>query len=220
GYWPDGSVSYVSRIYSSNIALPGYDVGSSGIADSLPSLYDYNAKLTLLETSARAEKFVLSLLNDDYSLPVGLAYQSNRLTGKSLGTAGLALQQLRLYEKFGTSRHIELAINIFNHLYGLFKINNNVLPLDETDNLFGFSFNLEDGIAGIGDILLYYESVIAGTGGDKYEQIYSEVDPNLSLPEDTKEKSSSSKSTFPSFYINFLLIVSIQIIMIKRLKQK
>ncbi|MHA2033429.1 MAG: lanthionine synthetase LanC family protein, partial [Candidatus Kariarchaeaceae archaeon] len=66
GYWPDGSVSYVSRIYSSNIALTGYDVGSSGIADSLTSLYDYDAKLTLLETSARAEKFVLSLLNDDY----------------------------------------------------------------------------------------------------------------------------------------------------------
>lgn len=219
GYWPDGSVSYVSRIYTSNIALSGYDVGSIGIALSLLDLYDYNDNLELLKASARAEKFVLALLNDDYSLPVGLAYQENKLTGKNLGTAGLALHQLELYEKYGLTRHKDLAINILNHLHNLFKTNNG-LPLDESDNSFGFSFNLEDGIAGIGNILLYHESVTPGNFGVEYEEAYGDVIPNLSLSDTTNENSNSSKTILQPILSNLIIIVSVKIFIIKRHKKK
>ncbi|OLS28202.1 MAG: hypothetical protein HeimC2_08570 [Candidatus Heimdallarchaeota archaeon LC_2] len=224
GYWPDGSVSYVSRIYTSNIALTGYDVGSSGIAVSLLDLYDTMdseqiSQNQILEASARAEKFVLALLNDDYSLPVGLAYQMNKITGKSLGSAGLALHQLELYERYGTPRHMDLAINIFSHLHDLFKSNTG-LPLDESDIVYGYSFNLEDGIAGIGNILLYLESVSPKNSGYEYEEIYTNMVPNLSLPETTNENSNSSKTTFNPILYNFIIIFTMIIITVKRLKYK
>lgn len=219
GYWPDGSVSYVSRIYTSNIALTGYDVGSIGIADSLLKLNDYSPDSDLIKAAARAEKFVLSLLDADFSLPVGLAYQSNKITGKSLGTAGLALHQLQLFERYGIDRHEELAINILEHLYNLFTPNLGI-PLDETDDTFGFSFNLEDGIAGIGDILLYLETAISGVGGDEYEKVYLNERPNLSLPDVNSTESTTDKSSFYPIFLNILIIYTYQYVSKKSVKHK
>ncbi|MCE7734920.1 MAG: hypothetical protein GPJ54_08595 [Candidatus Heimdallarchaeota archaeon] len=219
GYWPDGSVSYVSRIHTTNIALTGYDVGSSGIAHSLLGLTEFNNNQELLNASARAEKFVISLINDDFSLPVGLTYQTNKLTGKSLGTAGLALLQLQMYEKFGTERHLDLAINILNHLYSLFESNQKI-PLDEADLSFGYSYNLEDGIAGIGEILLFLENVNPGLGGQNYEELYSTAVPNLSLIQASSDESTSSKSAFSLIYTNLLIMFMIRIYSLKLSKYK
>lgn len=215
GYWLDGTVSYLSRIYDGNDALTGYYVGSSGIASSLNRIFDKTNEIQFLNASARAEKFVVQLLNEDFQLPIGLTYDSNHFTGVSMGSAGLAKLELQLYKLYGTSRHYEIAGNILFHLHQIMK-SEGLIPVDESLEQLGYAFNLHDGLAGIGNVVLEYSQIITDIQVDDYEILFQDAKPNSEFSVNSTKNSTSADSKIFEFYF---IVILFSIIFKRKIKR-
>lgn len=180
GYFPQGSVSYITRLYSDNTGLTGYYVGSSGIADIFLKLYDESNNHEFLKSAARVEKFIENFIENN-SVSLGIDLDVSQFTGLTKGSSGVAYYYLSLYERYGNDRHISTAKGILDHLSEILQ--DGLIPIDENDHLdtLGFSFNIDEGLAGIGKIMLIAGNIQSNNLIDNYEEYYKVAVPNLTL---------------------------------------
>lgn len=179
GFWKDGSVSYITKLYSDNTGLTGYFVGSTGIAKVMLDLYDLTDDKRYLESAVRVEKFVENYLHVD-RVALGINLEASQFTGLSKGSAGVALYYLLLFERYQINRHEINGINILDHLVSL--LDSGLIAVDEKEspNILGYSFNLDEGLAGIGEVLLRAGQLVDKGYADEYGEIYKTVFANFS----------------------------------------
>lgn len=172
GKWKKNTVSYISNHYGSNDYFTGFLTGSSGIAHTLFRLYDFTLNEELLAAAARAENYVNSLVEEEGSV---LADEKldRRYTGYSMGSIGVIKYFLTLYNRYGGLGYINSIHRMFNHLHELWD-EYGLIPIDESALEYGFSYNIDDGIAGLILILDEYQNLNVTLVDDNYNSILSE----------------------------------------------
>lgn len=221
GYWNYGSVAYITTLYAGNDGLIGYYSGNSGIALQLLRIYNITKDPKLLKSSARAELFIEKLILESGATSIGKDYQYVHRTGLGTGAAGVANYYLDLYEKFGLERHLKTSEKILTHLYGIFQ-NYGLIPVNENNLDWGYSFNIDTGLAGIGKVLLHYIEILENIEhyqnlndetGDEYDNLYSSLVVPTSIFSNS-ETGNITKSddveniNFPGNNIIFVLLLS------------
>lgn len=208
GAFEHSSLHYITQIYSVNEYFIGYLAGSSGVAESLFKLYDITEEQTLLQTCANIELFVNSLNYENGSTSIGKElYTSFMYTGLDLGSTGLILYYSHLYERYGEERYLNRIQNLVNHLHELWIKYDGHIPVDENRAvLYGYSYNIEKGLAGV---LIALENIKHLEFGnlyitDNYRSLFSQA-----------SSEASSKLSFSGFY----LFVFVNIVIIKRKKK-
>jgi hypothetical protein len=170
GYWFNGSVDYITGLVHSN-ALTGYYVGSSGIAIKLLGLYDQTSNETYLSSAARAEKFIEYTSENTGLVDLGLDNDDSHYLGLSKGSAGIAQYYIDLYNRDGEQRYLDNIELILERIYSEFD--NDATIIDVSDTSMGYSFNMDEGLAGIGMMLLNLLNAVPGSLNDNYQDLYS-----------------------------------------------
>lgn len=204
GFWKDGSVSYITKLYSDNTGLTGYFVGSTGIAKVMFDLYDLSNDKKYLESAVGVEKFVGNYLHVD-RVDLGINLEASQFTGLSKGSAGVALYYLELFERYQIGRHELNGKNILNHLVSLLDVGLIAVDEKESPNILGFSFNLDEGLAGIGEVLIKAGQLENKGLLNNYEEIYKTATANftpLTEPQDD------------SIYLNLIYLSTIILIIL------
>ncbi len=207
GYFPQGSVSYITILYSDNTGLTGYYVGSSGIADIFLKLYDESNNQEFLKSAARIEKFIENFTENN-TVSLGIDFEMSKFTGLTKGSSGVAYYYLSLYMRYGNDRHKSTAKGILDHLSE--NLEDGLLPIDENDHLntLGFSFNIDEGLAGIGKIFLIAGNLQFKHLTDNYEDYYEVAVPNLAL--------NQTSNTETSNYILSPIVLIVAITLVKK----
>ncbi len=175
GYWFNGSVDYITGLEHSN-ALTGYYVGSSGIAIKLLDLYDQTSNETYLSSAARAEKFIEYTSDPTGLIDLGLGHNDSHYLGLSKGSAGIAQYYIDLYNRDGEQRYLDNIERILENIYTEFD--DDAIMIDVSDSSMGFSFNMDEGIAGIGMTMLNLINAVPGTLSSNYQNLYSSAIAN------------------------------------------
>ncbi|MHA2028675.1 MAG: lanthionine synthetase LanC family protein [Candidatus Kariarchaeaceae archaeon] len=218
GYWPWGSLKYITNLVSSNTGLTGYFAGGSGIASELLRAYDLTKNSTYLKSSIRAEKWLENFIQDDGSVTLGLFNPDRYYTGLTLGSSGVAKYFVTLYTRYFEERQADHATLILSHLHDLLKFHG-MMPVEENALGNGFSFTIADGLAGIGTVLIDYIKNQVGelSHSDNidmtYRDVYTSVTPLFESPQQTTDTSKSNESSFFNLWVGFLsyfIIVSIK----------
>ncbi len=218
GFWGNGSVSYITKIYYGNNGLTGYFVGASGIAIQLLKIYDITEDITFLKSSARVERYIETLMDENSAVALGIDYQNNRFTGLGMGSAGIALYYLELYERYGLDRHYNAAIKILANLSNLIDTYD-IIPVDQEELALGYSFNIENGLAGIGKVLLKLITINKGIHNDDYENIYLTITPSTTYT-NYYQTSKSTDSNLQWFYTSSFFILVLVYANVRKYRSK
>ena len=175
GYWFNGSVDYITGLNHSN-ALTGYYVGSSGIAIKLLDLFDQTNNASYLNSAARVEKFIEYTTDDNGLTDLGLVHNSSHYLGLSKGSAGIAQYYIDLYNRYGEQRYLDSTKLILDNIYA--EYDNNATIIDVSDSSMGYSFNLDEGLAGIGMVMLNLLDATQGTQSSVYNEAYTSAIAN------------------------------------------
>ncbi|MCY3414891.1 MAG: hypothetical protein INQ03_24790 [Candidatus Heimdallarchaeota archaeon] len=199
GYWDDTSVGYITNLYDGHLGLTGYHIGAAGFIPTFLSLFDITGDEHYLEVIAQIERF-LEAMTSFNQVDLGMTYDKSQFTGYSKGSAGVAQAYLDLYRYFGINHHLQKAEGIVTQLSQL--VYQGLVPIDEKEqpNILGFAFNLEEGIAGIGKVILEASRAGAGFHDTNYLKIYNDT------PLFNQQSSVSPTVNFPSYYLLLILI--------------
>ncbi|MCY3414576.1 MAG: hypothetical protein INQ03_23205 [Candidatus Heimdallarchaeota archaeon] len=149
GAFEHAAIGYISGFGYKNKNFVGYTAGSAGVASSLFRLYEYSPNSEFIQTCANIETYVNSMNYDNGSVSIGQDYIKYQFTGMDLGGIGLIMYYAQLYERYGLQEYIDRINNLLNHLHELW-VEYDYIPVDENHiSIFGFSYNIEKGLAGL-----------------------------------------------------------------------
>ena len=166
GQWRDNSIGYVTRS-SVNDALLGYWSGSMGIASAMVRLdREENADI-----AARVDKLVRGM----DTVFAGLS-DSTQYAGIRMGAVGQAMFYLDLYEAYGGDYKTRV-----DEVLGNLLVDDNGLGVVVASNTEGYSVNIEEGITGLGMLLLRLQDVMEGTDDIGYSDLVEGASPLTTL---------------------------------------
>ncbi|MCE7734963.1 MAG: hypothetical protein GPJ54_08810 [Candidatus Heimdallarchaeota archaeon] len=209
GYWADSSYSYVTRLLA-HTALTGFNAGSTGIADRLLRIFDLTGNIKYLEASIRSEKWLEQFIYANGSVSMSQSSPERFYTGLSLGSAGVAKFFINLFSRYNEVRHFEYVSTILTHLSQLLALHNQI-PVQENELNNGFGFSIDDGIAGIGTVVLQYiengmeTPITNAVANSEYNAIYSSAEVSTDIPSTTGE--SDSNDTYLMIYIPIVFLI-------------
>lgn len=221
GFWPLGSLRYITNLLG-HTALIGYLTGASGIADILNQVYDLTKDSRYLESSIRSEKWMESLITENGTVGMGLQREDRFFTGLTLGSSGVAKFFINQYENYHVLRQADHATSILNHLHETL-LQYGMMPIEENELRNGFSWTIDNGLAGIGKVVVDYiksnigNSSTTNTPDEEYLRLYSNVTASsqISNPDESSDSDKGNSLLFFSFS-SFLIIIVIAVRQVKK----
>ncbi len=158
GSFPRNTVGYLTGMHGLAGGYTGFLTGSSGIAHTMLRYYDISGDKDVLAFNDDVENYVASLIYNNGSISFSPDLYDDHFTGYSMGAAGVTKYYIDLYDRFGNSEYLDIIHLLLNNLHDMW-LEFGLIPYRDHNSFYGFSYNIEDGIAGLIQVIREYQGL-------------------------------------------------------------
>lgn len=185
GSFPRNTVGYLTGMHGIAGGYTGFHTGSSGIAHTMLRYYDITGDKEALSLNEDVEKYIAGLIYANGSISFSPDLYDDHFTGFSLGATGIIKYYIDLYDRFVNAEYLDTIHLLLNNLHDMW-LEFGLVPYRDHNTINGFSYNIEDGVAGLLRVIREYQG--------------------LDIPEDSESSTASIQSMYIFIFIGFVII--------------
>jgi lantibiotic modifying enzyme len=165
GSFPRNTVGYLTNMHGLAGGYTGFLTGSSGIAHTMLRYYDISEDKDALTLNEDVENYIAGLIYNNGSISFSPDLYDDHFTGYSMGATGVAKYYIDLYNRFGNSEYLDTIHLLLNNIHDMW-LEFGFIPYRDQNSFYGFSYNIEDGMAGLLNVIREYQGLDIETATD------------------------------------------------------